>query len=154
MYAMFYFLGSAFRGSSLSPCGTKPWPSFSLLNVFQLKDIWIFLINCLDPNCIVVEMSGTPLCLCLCFLLSSVLSNANSAAESKMADDNNIVEQYRATTSPTPATIPEGTVETAFIVMSVLFALCCTSCFCWYRWNRKRRYAMWADEDVEEYVQL
>jgi len=56
--------------------------------------------------------------------------------------------------APAPAIIPEATVETGCIVISVLFALCCSTCFCWYRWNRKRRYAMWADEDVDAYVQL
>ena len=57
MYAMLYFLGSALSGSSPSPCGTKPWSSFSCLDVFQLKDTWIFLINCLDPTCIVTGLS-------------------------------------------------------------------------------------------------
>ena len=53
--------------------------------------------------------------------------------------------------APAPAIIPEATVETGCIVISVLFALCCSTCFFWYayRWNRKRRYyAMWADEDM------
>jgi hypothetical protein len=62
--------------------------------------------------------------------------------------------QPQPSVAPTPQVIPEETVETGMIVISVLFALCCCTCFCWYRWNRKRRYAMWADEYVEEYVQL
>ena len=66
---------------------------------------------------------------------------------------DSVVKQYND--APTPSgTIPETVVETGVIVISVLFGVCCCTCFCWYRWNRKRRYAMWADEDVDEYVQL
>ena len=59
-----------------------------------------------------------------------------------------------STPSNDPGPISEQAVETGAIVLSIVFGMCCCSCFCWYRWNRKRRYAMWADEEVDDYVEL
>ena len=127
--------------------------------MFRLKHftilLFIIFVNDLYSNVVAAQSTGSGSSQQVTKDPSKNASIVNTPSSKPKPTPKPTTTTSAPTSAPAPRPIiPKGTVETGVIIISTLFATCCVSCFCWYRWNRKRRYAMWADEYVEDYVQL